>query len=87
MNEFNQVAYDRLRYLFDIDYVRNPSNLVDMKRYGLGTYRTREQWESKLGINLKSKFISDTVKTNILLIVENCTSLYAIIKLSAIYSN
>lgn len=65
VNHHNRISYDRLRYLFQIGPVTNTANLVDIEKYGLGTYRTLQQWESRLGINLKTGYISETVKTRI----------------------
>lgn len=65
VNEFNQVAYDRLRYLFQLGPVTNTANLVDIEKYGLGTYRTLQQWESRLDINLKTGHIGESVKSRV----------------------
>lgn len=65
VNYHNRIAYDRLRYLFQIGPVTNTANLIDIQRYGLGTYRTLPQWESRLGINLKTGHIGEAVKSRI----------------------
>lgn len=65
VNHHNRISYDRLRYLFQIGPVTNIANLIDIQKYGLGTYRTLPQWESRLGINLKTGFIGEPVKSRI----------------------
>ncbi len=65
VNHHNRISYDRLRHLFQLGPVTDTANLVDIHRYGLGTYRTLPQWESRLGINLKTNYISETTKTRI----------------------
>ena len=65
VNHHNRISYDRLRYLFQIGPVTNTANLIDIQKYGLGTYRTLPQWESRLGINLKTGFIGEPVKSRI----------------------
>lgn len=65
VNHHNRISYDRLRYLFQLGPVTNTANLVDIHKYGLGSHRTLAQWESRLGINLKTRFISETVKNRI----------------------
>lgn len=65
VNYHNRIAYDRLRYLFQIGPVTNTANLADIQKYGLGTYRTLSQWESRLGINLKTGTIGEAVKSRI----------------------
>lgn len=65
VNHHNRISYDRLRYLFQIGPVTNIANLIDIQKYGLGTYRTLPQWESRLGINLKTGFIGESVKSRI----------------------
>ena len=65
VNHHNRISYDRLRYLFQLGPVTNTANLVDIEKYGLGTYRTLPQWESRLGINLKTGHIGESVKSRV----------------------
>ena len=65
VNHHNRISYDRLRYLFQLGPVTNTANLVDIEKYGLGTYRTLQQWESRLDINLKTGHIGESVKSRV----------------------
>ena len=65
VNHHNRISYDRLRYLFQLGPVTNTANLVDIEKYGLGTYRTLQQWESRLDINLKTGRIGESVKSRV----------------------
>lgn len=65
VNNYNRVSFDRLRYLFKLEPIVDKGNLIDIQNYSLGKHRTLEQWQAKLGIDLKTKYISDTVKNKI----------------------
>lgn len=63
-NQMNLLSYERLRHLFGLSGQTTAASLLDISKY-VGTYRTRKQWEERLGINLSTKYISETTKTRI----------------------
>lgn len=61
----NKLSFDRLKYLFDLSSNINHSSLKDINLYGLGNVRTLKQWEAKLNIDLRNKYIGESAKTRI----------------------
>lgn len=65
VNQYNYIAYDRLRYLFNLGGITNQNHLKDINKYGLGRVRTLQEWQQKLNIDLKKKHIGESAKTKI----------------------